>query len=150
MTVREKTILLVEDNPDDELLMIRALQKNRIANPIRVARDGIEALEYMFGEGDHAGRDVTDTPMLVLLDLKLPRLDGIEVLKRIRADTRTHRTPIVVLTTSREERDMAATYDAGVNSFVRKPVDFLEFTESVRQLGLYWLVLNEPPPPAPR
>jgi len=142
----EKVILLVEDNPDDEKLTVRALKKNNIANEVAIARDGVEALDYLFGTGAHLGRDVRLLPALVLLDLKLPKIDGHEVLRRIRADERTKRLPVVMLTSSKEEQDLTAGYNGGVNSYIRKPVDFTEFTEVVRQLGLYWLVLNEKPP----
>ncbi len=143
--MRNKTILLVEDNPDDEALTLRALKKNNIANEVAVARDGVEALDYLFAEGSHAGRDPAQLPEVVLLDLKLPKLDGLEVLKRLRADPRTRRIPVVILTTSSEERDIAASYDLGANSYIRKPVDFDQFLAAVHQLGLYWLLLNEPP-----
>jgi two-component system response regulator len=136
--MREQSILLVEDNPDDELLTRRAFEKNRIGNRIVVAHDGVEALEILFGGGE--------LPQLVLLDLKLPRIDGLEVLRRVRADDRTRLLPVVVLTSSREERDLVESYRLGANSYVRKPVDFDEFVEAARQLGLYWLLLNEPPP----
>ena len=139
----DKIILLVEDNPDDEKLTVRALKKNNIANEVTIARDGVEALDYLFGTGAHAGRDLSVMPALVLLDLKLPKLDGHEVLRRIRADERTKRLPVVILTTSREEQDLLNGYNGGANSYIRKPVDFTQFTEVVRQLGLYWLVLNE-------
>lgn len=142
----DKIIFLVEDNPDDEKLTVRALKKNNIVNDVVIARDGVEALEYLFGTGAHAGRDVSALPALVLLDLKLPKLDGHEVLRQLRADVRTRRLPVVVLTSSKEEQDLIASYDQGANSYVRKPVDFTQFTEAVRQLGLYWLVLNETPP----
>jgi two-component system response regulator len=138
----EKKILLVEDNPDDEALTLRALKKNNIANEVVVARDGVEALDYVFGEGAHAGRDLSDQPQVILLDLKLPKIDGLEVLKRVREDKRTRRLPVVILTTSNEERDIVSSYDLGANSYIRKPVDFDQFMEAVRQLGLYWLVLN--------
>lgn len=138
----EGSILLVEDNPDDEELTLRALRKNRIMNHVAVARDGVEALDYLFGTGAHAERDVSVQPQVVLLDLKLPRLDGLEVLRRIRSDERTKLLPVIVLTSSKEEEDVAKSYELGANSYVRKPVDFTEFTEAVRQLGLYWLVLN--------
>ncbi len=141
-----KTILLVEDNPDDEALTMRALRRHNIANPVVVAHDGVEALDYLFGTGAHAGRDLTQLPQVMLLDLKLPKLDGLAVLRRVRADDRTHRLPVVILTSSREENDVMRGYDLGANSYVRKPVDFNEFLESVRQLGLYWLILNETPP----
>jgi two-component system response regulator len=144
--MNEKTILLVEDNPHDEELTLRALRKNKIANPVVVARDGVEALEYLFARGAHAERDARDLPQLVLLDLKLPKLDGVEVLRQIRAHKPTAYLPVVILTTSREDKDRLAGYASGANSYVRKPVDYAEFTDAVRQLGLYWLVLNEPPP----
>jgi CheY-like chemotaxis protein len=137
----KKTILLVEDNPDDEALMIRALKKNRIANEITVARDGVEALEYLFGGSDD--ERAKPLPQLILLDLKLPRIDGLEVLKRIRAEKRTKYIPVVVLTTSNEQRDVVESYNLGANSYVQKPVDFLEFMEATRQLGTYWLLLNQ-------
>ncbi len=142
----EKVILLVEDNPDDIELTERALRKNNIANKVVVARDGVEALDYLFGTGAYAGRDIDGQPQVVLLDLKLPRMDGLEVLKRIRADARTKLVPVVILTSSREEQDLIEGYRSGANSYIRKPVDFDQFTEATRQLGLYWLVLNEPPP----
>jgi CheY-like chemotaxis protein len=142
----EKTILLVEDNPHDEELTLRALRKNKIANPVVVARDGVEALDFLFARGAHAERDARDLPQLVLLDLKLPKLDGVDVLREIRAHKATAYLPVVILTTSREDKDRLAGYASGANSYVRKPVDYAEFTEAVRQLGLYWLVLNEPPP----
>jgi two-component system, response regulator len=142
-------ILLVEDNPNDEALTLRALKKNNIKNEIVVARDGAEALDWLFVRGAHAGRDASIVPQVVLLDLKLPKVDGLEVLKAIRADARTRRLPVVLLTSSKEERDVAAGYDLGANSYVRKPVDFGEFAEAIRQLGLYWLVLNETAPRTP-
>ncbi len=149
--VVEQTILLVEDNPDDELLALRALTSNRVANQVVIARDGVEALEYLFGEGRFAGRDLACQPALILLDLQLPRLDGLEVLRRIRADPRTELLPVVVLTTSGEEPDLVASYRLGANSYIRKPVDFAQFTEAVRQLGICWLVLNQRPAgPAPQ
>jgi len=141
-----KTILLVEDNRDDEALTLRALKKSNILNEVVVARDGVEALDYLFGTGAHAGRDTRVQPELVLLDLKLPRLDGLEVLKRMRGDARTRLQPVVVLTTSNEERDVISSYQLGANSYIRKPVDFEQFIDAVRQLGLFWLVLNVPPP----
>jgi two-component system response regulator len=139
-------ILLVEDNPDDEALTLRALKKNNIRNEIIVARDGVEALDYLFGMGPHEGRDLSSMPQLILLDLKLPRVDGLEVLRRLRADESTRRLPIVILTSSIEEQDRINGYGLGANSYVRKPVDFNQFMAAVRQLGLYWLVLNEQPP----
>ena len=142
----EKTILLVEDNAKDEELTLRALKKHNIGNHVVVARDGAEALDYLFARGQHAGRDENDLPQLVLLDLKLPKVDGIEVLRQLRAHEKTKLLPVVILTTSNEETDRVAGYTSGANSYVRKPVDFGEFTEAVRQLGLYWLILNEPPP----
>lgn len=141
-----KIILLVEDNPDDEALTIRALKKNNIQNEVVVAHEGVEALDYLFGTGIHAGRDTSVQPQVVLLDLKLPKIDGLEVLRRLRADERTRLLPIVILTSSKEEQDRLNGYRLGANSYIRKPVDFNQFVEAVRQLGLYWLVLNEPPP----
>jgi two-component system response regulator len=141
-----KFILLVEDNPDDEVLTLRALKKNQILNEVVVTRDGVEALDYLFGTGAHLGRDVTAVPTVILLDLKLPKLDGREVLQRIRADERTRLVPVVILTSSKEEFDLAQTYRLGANSYFRKPVDFQQFSEAIRQVGLYWLVLNESPP----
>ena len=140
-------ILLVEDNRDDEALTLRALKKNNIKNEVVVAHDGVEALDYLFGTGSYAGRDLTDMPQVILLDLKLPRVDGLEVLRRLRADERTRLLPVVILTSSNEEQDRINGYGLGANSYVRKPVDFAQFIEAVRQLGLYWLILNEPPPP---
>ena len=142
----KKIILLVEDNPDDELLAIRALKKNNISNEVVVARDGVEALDYLFGTGAHAGRDMSEMPQIILLDLKLPKIDGLEVLRRLRNDERTKLLPVVVLTSSREEQDLTESYSLGANSYIRKPVNFAQFTEAIRQLGLYWLVLNESPP----
>jgi two-component system, response regulator len=142
----QKYILLVEDNPDDEALTLRALSKNNLANGVVVARDGVEAIEFLFGTGAYTGRDVRDLPEVVLLDLKLPKLDGFEVLRRIRADERTKTLPVVILTSSKEERDIAQSYRDGCNSYVRKPVNFDEFLDAARQLGLYWLLLNERPP----
>jgi two-component system response regulator len=139
-------ILLVEDNPDDEALTLRALRRANVGNDIVVARDGVDALEYLFGTGAYAGRDTSDLPQVVLLDLKLPRIDGLEVLRRVRADERTRLLPVVILTSSNEERDRIDGYKLGANSYVRKPVDFNEFVDAVRQLGLYWLLLNQPPP----
>ena len=143
-----KTILLVEDNPSDVDLARRALERGRIANEVVVAEDGKEALDYLFGEGAYAGRDVSQVPTLTLLDLKLPKVPGLEVLRRIRADARTRRMPVVILTTSKEEQDVAAGYDLGVNSYIRKPVDFKQFAAAIERVGLYWLVQNEPPPKA--
>jgi two-component system response regulator len=141
-----KIILLVEDNQDDEELALMALKKGQVANEVVVARDGVEALDYLFGTGSYAGRDVGVLPQLMLLDLKLPKVDGLEVLRRVRADPRTRRLPVVILTSSREEEDLIQGYDLGANSYVRKPVDFAQFADAVRQLQIYWLVLNEPPP----
>lgn len=142
-----KTILLVEDNPDDVELTLRAFRKANIQNEVIVARDGVEALDYLFATGAHAGRDRDDLPEVVLLDLKLPKLDGLEVLERIRADELTRCLPVVILTSSSEEQDLAASYRRGANSYIPKPVDFGEFAEAARQLGLYWLVLNRSPRP---
>ena len=142
----DKVILLVEDNPDDEALTLRALKKNNIQNDVVVARDGVEALDYLFGTGKHAGRDTSVTPSVTLLDLKLPKIDGLEVLKKIRADDRTKIMPVVILTSSKEEQDLINGYKLGANSYIRKPVDFSQFIEAVRQLGLYWLLLNEAAP----
>ena len=146
MANNNKIILLVEDNPDDEALTLRALKKNNILNEVVVARDGVEGLDYLFGAGAYADRDVCDQPQVILLDLKLPKVDGLEVLRRIRADERTRLFPVVILTTSNEDRDVISSYQLGANSYIRKPVDFDQFMEAVRQLGLYWLVLNVPPP----
>lgn len=143
--MREK-ILLVEDNPDDELLTLRALKKNNISNQVVVARDGVEALDYLFATGVYVGRDTADTPQVVLLDLKLPKLSGLDVLRKMRAEPLTKLLPVIILTTSSEESDVLSGYEFGANSYIRKPVDFTQFVESVRQLGLYWLVLNQPPP----
>ncbi|HVQ38971.1 MAG TPA: response regulator [Pyrinomonadaceae bacterium] len=139
-------ILLVEDNPRDEALTLRALRKSNIVNEVIVVRDGVEAVDYFFGTGTHAGRDTTVMPQLVLLDLKLPKVGGLEVLRRLRADERTRRLPVVVFTSSSEEEDIIKSYDLGANSYVRKPVEFGQFLEATRQLGLYWLVLNEAAP----
>jgi len=138
-------ILLVEDNPNDVELTLHALKKNNLTNRVYVVRDGAEALEYLFSSGAYAERDLNQTPKVILLDLKLPKVDGMEVLKRIKADERTRSIPVVVLTSSREERDIVDSYRLGVNSYITKPVDFDQFTEAVRQLGLYWLLLNQPP-----
>ena len=137
-------ILLVEDNADDEALTLRALKKNNIHNEVVVARDGVEALDYLFGTGAYAGRDLTRMPQVVLLDLKLPKIDGLQVLERLRANARTRLLPVVILTSSKEQQDLVEGYRLGANSYVRKPVDFGKFMEAVRQLGLYWLILNEP------
>ena len=141
-----KVILLVEDNARDEALTRRALKKNNIVNEVVAARDGVEALDYLFGTGKYAGRDMTIMPQLVLLDLKLPKVNGLQVLQKIREEERTRRLPVVVFTSSSEEEDMIKSYDLGANSYVRKPVDFEQFLEATRQLGLYWLVLNEVAP----
>ncbi len=145
MTVK-KALLLVEDNPDDEALILRALKKHHITNDVVVARDGAEALDYLFGQGAYAGRDVKDLPTAVLLDLMLPKINGLEVLRRLRADDRTVLLPVIILTSSDEEKDMIDGYRLGANSYVRKPVDFNQLAEAVRLLGLYWLILNEPLP----
>jgi CheY-like chemotaxis protein len=140
-----KVILLVEDNPDDEALTLRALRKHNVTNQVVVARDGAEAVEWLFRTGKYADRDASVTPQVILLDLKLPKVDGLEVLRRIRGDDRTSLLPVVILTSSKEEEDILNGYRLGANSYVRKPVDFVEFTDAVRQLGLFWLLLNEPP-----
>lgn len=142
----DKMILLVEDNADDEALTLRALKKNNIGNQVVVVRDGAEALDFLFCTGPYADRDPRDKPQVVLLDLKLPKVDGMEVLRRIRAEPSTRTLPVVILTSSKEEQDIVNSYTIGVNSYVRKPVDFIQFVEAIRQLGLYWLVLNEAPP----
>jgi two-component system response regulator len=144
--MEEKIILLVEDNPDDVELTIRALKKNNILNRMIVAKDGVEALDYLFGTGVHAGRNVKELPIVILLDLKLPKIDGMEVLKRIRQNELTRLLPVVILTSSAEEKDKINGYKLGANSYVRKPVDFAQFTEAIKTLGLYWLIWNEPPP----
>jgi CheY-like chemotaxis protein len=141
-----KKILLVEDNPDDQQLTLRALQRHNIANEVVIANDGVEALDYLLGTGTSTGHDPLELPALVLLDLKLPRVDGLEVLQRIRSEERTRLLPVVILTSSAEERDLITGYSLGANSYVRKPVDFERFAQAVHHLGLYWLLLNEPPP----
>jgi two-component system, response regulator len=146
--MNSRIILMVEDNPSDVRLTQRALEQSRITNRLIVAEDGVEALDYLFATGASAGRDVADLPSLVLLDLKLPKMDGLEVLRQIRADARTRRLPVVILTSSQAEQDIIASYDLGANSYIRKPVDFNQFAEAVQHMGLYWLVLNEPPPVA--
>jgi two-component system, response regulator len=143
-----KKILLVEDNTSDVDLTVRAFDRSRIANEIVVAEDGQEALDYLWGRGKWEGRDTSDMPDLTLLDLKLPKVPGLDVLRQIRANPRTRRLPVVILTSSKEEHDVAAGYDYGVNGYIRKPVDFAEFAVTVRRLGLYWLLINEPPPVA--
>jgi len=144
--MKDKIILLIEDNPSDIELTERALKRGHILNDLVIASDGQEALDYLFGMGEYAGRDTSDLPTLTLLDLKLPKVSGLDVLRKIRTEALTRRMPVVILTSSREEQDMAAGYDLGVNSYIRKPVDFERFVQSVAQLGLYWLVLNEEPP----
>jgi two-component system response regulator len=141
-----KTILLVEDNPDDEELTLRALRKNNVLNEVAVARDGAEALDYLFCRGPYADRDLRVQPSMTLLDLKLPKIDGLEVLRQIRANPATQMLPVVILTSSKEEQDVVTGYRLGANSYIRKPVDFEQFVDAVRSLGLYWLVLNETPP----
>jgi two-component system response regulator len=141
-----KVLLLVEDNPTDEKLTIRAFKKSGVTNDIVVVRDGAEALDYLFATGKHGGRDATALPAVVLLDLKLPRIDGLEVLRRIRANDRTRCLPVVILTASKEHEDIVRGYSLGANAYVRKPVDFVEFAEAAKTLGLFWLLMNEPPP----
>jgi len=143
---RANTILLVEDNADDEELTLRAFKRSKVLNQVEVVRDGVEALDYLFATGVHAERDPKALPAVILLDLKLPKLGGLDVLRRVRADERTRRIPVVVLTSSNEEKDILSSYGLGANSFVRKPVDFAQFMEAAQQLGMYWLVMNEPPP----
>lgn len=140
--MKNKVILLVEDNPRDEALTLRALKKSNIVNEVIVAHDGVEALDYLFGTGNYAGRDMTIMPQLILLDLKLPKIDGLQVLQEIRNDKRTHNLAVVIFTSSNEEEDVIKSYDLGANSYVRKPVDFESFSDATRRLGLYWLVLN--------
>ena len=142
----DRIILMVEDNPDDVELTLRSLRKNNISNEVVVVRDGAEALDYLFATGNYSGRDISVMPAVILLDLKLPKVSGLEVLRRLRADQRTELLPVVILTSSKEEQDMINGYKLGANSYVRKPVDFIQFSEAVKQLGLYWLLLNEPPP----
>jgi len=144
--MKGQVILLVEDNPDDEMLTLRALKKNNILNEVVVVRDGVQALDYLFGGGAYTDRDMGVMPHLVLLDLRLPRIEGLEVLRRLRDDERTRLLPVVVLTSSDEEQDIVGSYALGANSYIRKPVDFAQFTKAVQQLGLYWLVLNQGPP----
>lgn len=146
MATYTKTVLLVEDNPDDEELAMRAFRKNKFANKVVVARDGVEALDYLFATGDHDGRDPDELPGVVLLDLNLPKIDGLEVLKRVRENDRTRLMPVVIMTSSKEEKDIIESYELGANSYVRKPINFDDFLEATRQLGLYWLLLNEAPP----
>jgi two-component system response regulator len=142
----ERYILLVEDNPDDEELTLLSLRKNNLAHDIVVVRDGVEAVEFLFGNGQYAHRDVSHVPTVILLDLKLPKLDGLGVLKRLRAEERTRTLPVVVLTSSSQDADVIASYNLGANSYVRKPVEFGAFVEAVSSLGLYWVLLNRPPP----
>ena len=142
----DKVILLVEDSSDDVELTQMALREQNIKNEMVVARDGQEALDWLFGEGEHAGRDTSENPTVILLDLRMPKVDGIEVLKRIRQDERTRLIPVVILTSSKEDQDLIKSYELGANSYIRKPVDFQQFSKAVRDLGLYWLLLNEPPP----
>ncbi len=144
--MNEKIILLVEDNPDDVALTLRAFKKNNILNEVVVASDGVEAMDFLFGAGKYSGRDPCVLPVVVLLDLKLPRMDGFEVLRRIRSDDRTKLVPVVILTSSKEEQDVINGYKLGCNSYIRKPVDFNQFIDAVKQLGIYWLLINEPPP----
>jgi len=144
--MKDKIILLIEDNPDDAALTLRALENNNIKNDVVVVHDGAEALDYLFGAGSYAGRDLTIMPQLTLLDLKLPKVDGLEVLRRLRANELTRLLPVVILTSSNEEQDRINAYGRGANSYVRKPIDFGQFIDAVRNLGLYWLILNEPAP----
>jgi two-component system response regulator len=144
--MEEKIILLVEDNPDDVELTLRAFKKNNILNRVIIAKDGVEALDFLFGTGTYAGRELKDLPVVILLDLKLPKIDGMEVLKTIRQDNRTKLIPVVILTSSAEEKDVVSGYSLGANGYVRKPVEFSQFVEAMRHLGLYWLLWNEPPP----
>jgi CheY-like chemotaxis protein len=144
--MEKKVILLVEDNPDDADLTLRAMKQGNILNQVIVASDGVQALDYLFGTGTYTGRDMSIMPTIVLLDLKLPKIDGLEVLRRLRADERTKLLPVVILTSSKEEQDLISSYKLGANSYIRKPVDFVQFTEAVQQLKLYWLLMNESPP----
>jgi len=144
--VDKSVILLVEDNPDDEALTLRAFKKNSILNEVVVARDGAEALDYLFATGPYASRDTSVMPQVILLDLKLPKVDGLQVLERVRADERTRLLPVVILTSSKEEQDIVSGYNLGANSYICKPVDFAQFSDAMRQVGMYWLVLNEAPP----
>ena len=146
MSANDQVIMLVEDNPGDEELTLRALHKSNVLNPVVVARDGAEALDYLFARGKYSERDATILPQVVLLDLKLPKVNGLEVLRAVRADPRTRRLPVVILSSSNEDQDLINSYDLGANSYVRKPVDFAQFLDAARQLGLYWLVLNQAPP----
>jgi two-component system response regulator len=146
MSDTNKVILLVEDNPDDVTLTLRAFKRSHVANPIAVARDGIEALDFLFARGDYSDRATAPLPTLIILDLKLPKLDGLGVLKAIREDERTRLLPVVILTSSKEQQDLIAGYSLGANSYVRKPVDFAEFVEAVKVLGIYWLMMNQGPP----
>jgi CheY-like chemotaxis protein len=143
--IEENMILLVEDNPSDQALTLRALKKSNIRNEVVVARDGVEALDYLFARGDYMGRDPADLPAVVLLDLKLPKMDGIEVLQQIRSNEQTKLLPVVILTSSNEDKDRLESYLSGCNSYVQKPVDFIQFAEAIQQLGLYWLIINKPP-----
>jgi two-component system, response regulator len=147
MSEASKVILLVEDNEDDAMLTLRAFKRSHVMNPIVVARDGIEALDFLFARGNHSDRATAPLPALVILDLKLPKLDGLGVLKAIRAEERTQLLPVVILTSSKEEQDLISGYSLGANSYVRKPVDFTEFLEAVKVLGIYWLMMNQSPPP---
>jgi two-component system, response regulator len=147
MAANPTEILLVEDNPNDAELTLHSLRKHNVSNRIHLARDGAEALEFIFGKGTHSGRSLRDGPRIILLDLKLPKVDGLEVLRQLKADEQTRAIPVVVLTSSKEERDIVESYRLGVNSYIVKPVDFTQFTEAVRQLGLYWILLNQPPVP---
>lgn len=144
--MNNRMILLVEDNPDDELLTLRALKKNNLSENITVVRDGVEALDYLFGTGAYADRDTAQMPTVILLDLQLPKVNGLQVLQKMRENEQTRYLPVVILTTSKEEQDMVSSYSLGANSFIRKPVDFDKFINAIEQLGQYWLVLNEPPP----